>query len=88
MDYDLEYGARFEQTFGGEFTDPEAGTFDDYGFQLGDLTVHNLTGEEFSKFVCSAMNHLMLNGHRFEFVKTGEIDLPLQMQTVTPERYG
>lgn len=85
MDYELKDDDRFEQTFGGE-SYIDGWHVDDYGFQLGDLTVDNLTGVEFSRFVCSAMNHLMLNGHRFEFVKTGEIDLPLQMQTVTPNQ--
>lgn len=82
MDYELSDDATFTQTFGGEsFIDDWKN--DDYGFQLGDLTVHNLTGAEFAKFVCSAMNHLMLNGHRFEFVNTGEIDLPREIR-ITP----
>ena len=78
---DLDGDYKFEQTFGGEMED-DLGRIDDYGFQLGSLTVSGLVGAEFAQFVCSAMNHLMLNGHRFEFVKTGETALPLQMQTI------
>ena len=80
MDYELKDDATFTQTFGGESWIDDWKT-DDYGFQLGDLTVHNLTGIELAKFVCTATNHLMLNGHRFDFIKTEDIDLPLQMQT-------
>jgi hypothetical protein len=56
--------------------------FDDYGFQIGESFVTGLTGEEFARFVVASANHLMLNGHRFELVKTGEIDLPVEMRSV------
>ncbi len=79
MDYKLDNDDKFEQTFGGEsyIDDFEV---DDYGFMIGDISIHNLKGKEFSKFVCQAMNHLMLNGHEFEFEKTNSVDLPIKVK--------
>ena len=80
---DLNGDCEFCQTFGGEMED-DSGRVDDYGFDLGALTVHGIKGVEFAKLVASAVNHLMLNGHRFEFVQTHDIDLPTELRVVTP----
>ena len=61
---------KFKQTFGGEGSDECP--FDAYGLEIGDVLIDNITGEEFSKLVVAGMNHLMLNGHTFEFYR-GEI---------------
>ena len=83
IDIDLKSDDRFEQTFGGEqWIDDDF--INDYGFQLGNLSVCNVKGVELARFATAAINHLMLNGHRFEFVKTCEIDLPTELRIVTP----
>ncbi len=52
-------------TFGGEcnFDDLELSS---YGIQLGCLTVDNLTPEQMKTLGVAIINHLGVNGHRFE----------------------
>ena len=64
MDMD---GERFVSTYGGCFTN-DCGTVDDYGFSFsGDVSVDGISGVEFSRLAVEAINHLMNNGHDFEF---------------------
>lgn len=79
MHIELENGNAFIQTFGGEY-DIDGFGENDYGLTIGDLFVSNIRGKQLAKLAVSAINHLMLNGHEFEFVKTGEQDLPVELR--------
>lgn len=61
-DYD-----EFSSSFGGEFY-LEDELIDEYGIQLGDISIHNINSALLSQLACQVVNHLRLNGHDFEFV--------------------
>ncbi len=59
--------------FGGE-----SGGYDDYdsiyfeyGLDFGSFKVFGLKPEQMSKLGCEIINHLIVNGHRFDIGKTG-----------------
>lgn len=60
-------------TCGGEMGGTFA--FDDYGIQIGELFISGLESKDMKTLAIAVVNHLYLNGHRFEFRKTGESDL-------------
>lgn len=39
----------------------------EYGIQIGDLTIAEINPEEMKKLGVAIINHLMANGHEFEF---------------------
>lgn len=41
----------------------------EYGLRMGDVDIHDISPEEFCNLACEIVNHLMVNGHRFEIVK-------------------
>ena len=53
-------------TFGGEIHD-DMGIWDAYGIQLGDLTIHDLQSPQMIELGVTIINHLIVNGHNFEF---------------------
>ncbi len=53
-------------TYGGESWIDEY-EFKEYGIQIGDLTIHEITPEDMKKLGVCIINHLMANGHEFEF---------------------
>jgi hypothetical protein len=57
-------------TYGGEswIDDFE---FAEYGLQIGDVSIGNFTPLQFKQLGLTIMNHLMINGHDFEFVNNG-----------------
>lgn len=59
----------FINSFGGEGWDEDI-AIREYGIQLGDLTLCDITPEEYKSLGISIINHLMANGHKFEFIKT------------------
>lgn len=63
----------FVHTFGGEsyIDDIE---WSEYGIQLGDLSISGLTPETTKKLAIILINHLILNGHNFDIIRTGEQD--------------
>lgn len=63
----------FVSSFGGEsyIDDFE---WSEYGIQIGDLSVGGLTPETTKRLAMTLTNHLILNGHRFDIVRTGEQD--------------
>lgn len=60
-------------TFGGEswIDDIE---FAEYGIDFGDCAIHGMLPAQAILLATTLVDHLMLNGHRFEIVKTGEQD--------------
>lgn len=56
-------------SFGGEI-DIDDMFIREYGVQIGDLTLSDITPEEYKNLGISIINHLMANGHKFEFIKT------------------
>ena len=64
MRVDIEVD-KFVSVAGGQFTD-ESGSVDEYYVQFDglDLSMNSIT---LKKFAVEAMNHLMVNGHEFEF---------------------
>ena len=57
------------QTYGGE-TWIDNQEFNDYGIQIGDLSISGLTGDDMEKLAIEMVNHLMINGHRFKIEKS------------------
>lgn len=70
--YELEKDAHIG-TYGGEsFID--GWLFDDYGIQLGEASVGHIKPEQMIRLAQVMVDHLLINGHRFEIQKTGEQD--------------
>lgn len=63
----------FVSSFGGEsyIDDFE---WSEYGIQIGDISIGGLTPETTKRLAMTLINHLILNGHRFDIVRTGEQD--------------
>ena len=55
----------FINVYGGEYWDDDY-QFSDYGIQLGDLTIANLTPQELKQIGLGIINSLLINGHQFE----------------------
>lgn len=53
---------------GGEFVD-EAGAFDEYYLQFGELSIE-MDSENLRRLAVDCINHLMVNGHKFDFCCT------------------
>jgi len=60
-------------TFGGEsyIDDFE---FAEYGIDFGEVSVHGITPQQAISLARILVDHLLINGHRFEVQKTGEQD--------------
>lgn len=52
-------------SFGGEFWDGYY-EFKDYGLDLGDISINNLSPEQFKGLAIEMINHLLINGYSFE----------------------
>lgn len=63
----------FVNSFGGEsyIDDFE---WSEYGIQIGDISIGGLTPETTKRLAMILIDHLILNGHRFDIIKTGEQD--------------
>lgn len=53
-------------TFGGEDSHKDY-SFAEYGIQIGDLTISEITPEQMKTLGVAIINHLLSNGHDFEF---------------------
>jgi hypothetical protein len=42
---------------------------DEYSIQIGNLTIADIPSKELIKLATTMVNHLIVNGHRFEFVE-------------------
>lgn len=60
-------------TFGGE-SYIDGIVFDDYGIQIGSISIHNVKPHQMIGLACAMVDHLLLNGHRFELRPTHEQD--------------
>jgi len=60
------YKLNFIGTFGGESRLTDDFELRDYGIQLGDLTLSDLSPEEIKDLAIIIINHLGVCGHRFE----------------------
>ncbi len=60
-------------TFGGEsyIDDFE---FAEYGIDFEEVSIHGITPQQAISLACILVDHLLINGHRFEVQKTGEQD--------------
>lgn len=56
-------------SFGGEVWDEDI-CIREYGLQLGDLSLGDITPEEYRNIGTLIINHLMANGRKFEFIRT------------------
>jgi hypothetical protein len=75
-DIDLSIQLRGDEhitTFGGEAWVGDI-EFAEYGISFGDHSVHGLTPKQAIALARVLLDHLMLCGHDFEIVKTGEQD--------------
>jgi len=63
----------FINIFGGESWIDDI-YFDDYGIQIGDLSISDLSSEAMKELAQQIVNHLLLNGHKAEIRETGEQD--------------
>ena len=53
-------------TYGGEYHD-DSYDHSEYGLQIGDVSIGEFTPTQFKKLAITMMNHLITNGHTFEF---------------------
>lgn len=65
----IETKIDFINSFGGEAWDEDI-CIREYGLQLGDLSLGDIKPEEYRNIGTLIINHLMANGHKFEFIKT------------------
>lgn len=64
-------------TFGGEYEgsyEDEGINWAEYGIDFGVCSVHNISPDQMVALACCIVDHLYLNGHRFELRETGEQD--------------
>jgi hypothetical protein len=52
-------------SFGGEYWDDDY-KFADYGLDLGDISISNISPEQYKGLALEMINHLLINGYRFE----------------------
>lgn len=57
-------------TFGGEHHHYDY-SMEDYGITIEELSISGLTPKHFKELAVTMINHLMINGHRFEFKECG-----------------
>lgn len=69
----IDKNDEYVATFGGEAYIDDT-IFDGYGIQIGGLSVSGIPSETMILLACQMVDHLLLNGHRFEIVKTNEQD--------------
>lgn len=74
--YDEEYFHRFEtddyfSTFGGEIDEDDL-IVDEYGIQVDNVSISHIPSEKYKNLAIQMINHLMLNGHTFCFIKDQE----------------
>jgi hypothetical protein len=71
------------QTFGGEsFID--GWEFAEYGIDFGEVSVYNISPVQMVDLALKMVDHLILNGHRFEIQKTGEQDQCTRLVYLNP----
>ena len=58
------------RTFGGEYHDDDL-QIDEYGIQCDDMAIWNIPSSAFKNLAVEMINHLMRNGHDFEFLNDG-----------------
>lgn len=63
----------FINIFGGESWREDT-YLDDYGIQIGDVSIYDLSSEVMKELARQIVNHLLLNGHKAEIWETGEQD--------------
>jgi hypothetical protein len=51
-------------TFGGE-ADLDGYDIKEYGLNIGDISIHSISPEQFKHLAVNMINHLMNNGHNF-----------------------
>ncbi len=61
------------QTFGGESW-IDGWEFREYGIDFGEVSIHNISPAQMVSLAQTIVDHLILNGHRFEIQKTYEQD--------------
>jgi hypothetical protein len=61
-------GSETLTTFGGEGAERD-GTWDEYGLDLGQVSVHGVTPAQAIRLACTLVDHLVRNGHDFELRK-------------------
>ena len=78
-DYEMNEDETHCQTFGGEGWLDRDWYVDEYGIQLGDVSVHGIPSSLMIHLAVEMVNHLRANGHEFEFVAdpTSQ-DLPMR----------
>ena len=63
--------------FGGEYWDDDI-CYDDYGINFEQCSIFGIKSNQMIYLTCQMVNHLMANGHNFQFVTTNEQDQPLK----------
>ena len=78
-EYEMDDDETHCQTFGGQGWLDSEWYVDEYGIQLGDVSVHNIPSSLMIHLAIAMVNHLRTNGHEFEFVPdpTSQ-DLPME----------
>jgi hypothetical protein len=65
-------------TFGGESLMDDF-EFAEYGIDFGKRAIHGITPQQMVALACIMVDHLLINGHRFEIQKTHEQDQTLRL---------
>ena len=66
--YDIDENETHCQTLGGQGWLADDWYVDEYGIQLGDISVHEMPSSLMIHLAVAMVNHLRANGHEFEFV--------------------
>lgn len=74
--YRLE-GNEILYTFGGEYWDGDI-CYNDYGIDFEKCSIFGINSNQMKFLACQMVNHLMANGHKFQFVMTNDQDQPVR----------
>lgn len=69
INYETDENETFCQTYGG---------VDDYGIQIGDLSISGIPSKLMVRLACEMVNHLIINGHQFELKEINEQDQKIE----------
>ena len=78
--YETDKDETFCQTYGGQEWLESDYEVDDYGIQIGDLSISGIPSKLMVRLACEMVNHLIINGHKFELKEINEQDRKIEFK--------
>jgi hypothetical protein len=80
IDYEVYSNDAHAGTSGGEAWLDDDWELKEYGIQIGDISISAITPKQMVTLACAMVNHLAVNGHRFELVKDSHQDQHMELK--------